>query len=434
MEKIIFVTLDYPENINEYLMLPSLDFALMSSIVKENGYDCELIDMRINHYNMKDLEEILLSVGEKNHIKLLCIESECSTHCNAIKAIKVCRKVLGNYVPIALRGEITTFLPIETLQRNAELNFALVGESEGSIEDILSWIAGARNLEDIRNIAYRDNAGKIIKSKNILDKKDLSLLPMPDRGIYDIKKYLKRDSETIVRSSRGCPGNCAFCIKTKMSSFRVFPIDRFCDELEELQNLGFESFFFSDDTFAFSDKRVEEFYNEVKKRNLKIRWTSNIRIKDINEYKIKRMKEIGAYRVFVGIETVNANTQNLVNKNLEIHEILDKIKILHKYNMEFHASFILGAPGDAEDDMFETAKFLKKIKPTLVTFNQLKLFPGTDLYNKPEKYNILPFDKFWFEKDDWAYYPSFGTIEMPPQKINEWSARLYKEFFLTPNV
>lgn len=66
--------------------------------------------------------------------------------------------------------------------------------------------------------------------------------------------------------------------------------------------------------------------------------------------------------------------------------------------MEFHASFIIGAPGDTEEDLMEIEKLLSEIKPTLVTFNQLKLFPGTDIYNSPEKYNILPFDPYWFEK------------------------------------
>ena len=144
-----------------------------------------------------------------------------------------------------------------------------------------------------------------------------------------------------------------------------------------------------------------------------IRWTSNLRIKDINEYKIKTMKELGAYRVFVGIETINSASQKLANKNLTKQEVMDKISILKKYNMEFHASFIIGAPGDTEEDLMEIEKLLSEIKPTLVTFNQLKLFPGTDIYNSPEKYNILPFDPYWFEKDDWVYYPVFGTKELP---------------------
>lgn len=65
--KVIFITLDYPTGINDYLILPSLDFAVMSSVVKENGDNCELIDMRINHYDMYQLEHLLTV---KNTIKI----------------------------------------------------------------------------------------------------------------------------------------------------------------------------------------------------------------------------------------------------------------------------------------------------------------------------------------------------------------------------
>ena len=119
-----------------------------------------------------------------------------------------------------------------------------------------------------------------------------------------------------------------------MSKFRLFTIKRFCDEIEILQRYGFQSFFFSDDTFAFSDQRLSDFAEEILKRKMHIRWTSNLRIKDINEYKIKTMKELGAYRVFVGIETINSASQKLANKNLTKQEVMDKISILKKYNME----------------------------------------------------------------------------------------------------
>lgn len=428
--KFVFITLDYPIEVNDYLMLPSLDFTTMSQVAKQNGVHCELVDMRINHFTMQELEKILIQKNKESKIDFICIESECCTHFNAVKAIKVCRHALGRAVLIGLRGEVTTFLPVQTLERNRELDIAFIGESELSLYDIIEWKKGNKKREEVRNICFRSsNDEVVINPREVLA--DLDKIPFPDREIYSVEQYRRRDSETIVRSSRGCPGKCSFCIKTKMAKFRLFSVERFCDEIEKLLTYGFRTFFFSDDTFAFSDNRLEEFAKEVRKRNLKIRWTSNLRIKDINDYKIRTMKELGAYRVFIGVETVNANSQKLANKNLTKEEIVEKISILHKYNMEFHSSFILGAPGDTEDDLIETEKLLQEIRPTLVTFNQIKLFPGTDIYMNPQKYNILPFDQYWFEKDDWVYYPAFGTKELPPEKINMWSKRLYKTFFNT---
>lgn len=218
---------------------------------------------------------------------------------------------------------------------------------------------------------------------------------MPYRKLYDIEKYLKRDSETIVRSSRGCPGNCLFCIKTRFENFQIFSMKRFVDEIEEMLNYGFKTFFFSDDTFAFSIQRLNDFAYEIKKRGLEIKWTSNIRIKDITEEKIKLMKELGAYRVFVGIETINKNSSNIIGKNLMKDEILEKLQILKDNDMQFQCIlFILGSPGDTEEDLEETIKFVKIIDPNIVTFNLIKIYPGLDLYNNPEKYKMIIPDKY----------------------------------------
>lgn len=107
--KVIFITLDYPTGINDYLILPSLDFAVMSSVVKENGDNCELIDMRINHYDMYQLEHLLIAKNKIEKIDLVCIESICNTHFNAVKAIKVCRHALGDDIVIAKRGSNNLF-------------------------------------------------------------------------------------------------------------------------------------------------------------------------------------------------------------------------------------------------------------------------------------------------------------------------------------
>lgn len=426
---IIFVAPDFPEKSNTYLMLPSLDLTIMSAALKEKGHNCSLIDMRINEYNFNDLKRILLTEERKEHIDLICIDGLVDTHCNVNKAIKTCKYVLRE-TPIALRGEVATFLPKEMLLRNYCLDYVMSGESEETILELVDYLSGkGGGLTDIMSLSFREKGtNEIVVNSKRISLKNLDELPYPDRNLYDIKKYLKRDSETIVRSSRGCPGNCAFCIYTKLTPFRLFSVQRFCDEIEELQRYGFESFFFSDYTFAFSDKRVEDFYQETQKRNLHVKFTSNIRIKDINEFKIKRMKEIGAYRVFVGIETINSNSSELINKNITKEEIIHKIEILKKYDIEYHGSFIIGNPGDTEDDLKATEELLGELNPTVVTFNHLKMMPGTDIYNRPNDFDILPFDPFWFEKDDWSYYPSAGTNQLPPDKILYWSERLAKAF------
>ena len=143
------------------------------------------------------------------------------------------------------------------------------------------------------------------------------------------------------------------------------------------------------------------------------------------------MKELGAYRVFIGIETLNSRTSTIINKNLSKEFILEKIKILKEHNMQFHASFILGNPGDVEDDLQQTIDFVKQVKPDLVTFNLIKIYPGLDLYKDPEKYGMVMDDPYWFESDRWTYDVVMGTRDLPPEVLKKWSKKMLYEYIIS---
>jgi len=420
---ILFILPNFPEGVKSYLILPSLEFSVMSSILKENGHKVSLLDMKINDYSICDLDRLLSDI----QYDFICIESTSQDHCEAVKVIKECKR-LNKDVPIALRGEISSFLPSECLEHIETLDYVMRFENEKTILALVNAIEESGNISNIPNIAYRMN-GEIIVTPLEKPIENLNDLPYPDRKMYDIKKYYDRSVETIVRSTRGCPGKCSFCNKTKLSPFREFSLERFCDEIEELISLGFSQFFFSDDSFSYSEARVKEFRDLVLARNLKIRFTSNMRIVDVTDEKIKYLKEAGAYRFFVGIETINANSSKKINKNLSKEKILEKIEIIKKYDLEVHASFIVGNPGDTKEDLAETANFINELKPTLISLNKLKPLPGTDIYMYPEKYGVKLKDKYWFENDEWTIEPSIcSTDELSAIEIDEWKRKLMISF------
>lgn len=422
--KILYIVPPFPNRVKEYLMLPSIELCINSNILKNHGHEVDLLDMKIDNLKLESCVEKIISFKPD----IVCIDDDPKTHCNTIKIVKLLKNCVSNKIKIAVRGEIVSAIPESVMERNPGIDFILRFDDDYSLLKIIESNYKHQNLLKIANIAFRINENEYYVTDVQKPTYELDSLPMPNRELYDIDKYLKRDTETIVKSCRGCPGNCLFCIKTRFESFRLFSVQRFCDEIEELLSHGFESFFFADDTFAFSDKRLDDFYDEVKKRKLKIKWTSNIRINDINEYKLKKMKEIGAYRVFVGIETINAATQKTINKNLNQNIIKEKLELLKKYDIEFHASFILGNPGDSEKDLKETIKFVKEIQPTLVTFNLIKVYPGLELYKNPEKYDIIMDDPYWYEKDLWSQKVVMGTKQLPPDILEKWSRYCLMEF------
>ena len=92
--------------------------------------------------------------------------------------------------------------------------------------------------------------------------------------------------------------------------------------------------------------------------------------------------------------------------------------------MEFHASLIVGNPGDTIEDLEHTSKFIRKIQPTLATFNTIKVYPGTPLYDNPDQYGILAEDMMWFENPDWNKRPMIYTKDLSPEQIAFYSRKM----------
>ena len=419
--KIAFVVPNFKNRTREYLMLPSIELCIMSSVLKENGHTVELVDMRINDMQPEEIVEILSELSPD----IVCVDDIPESHCSTKELLPIIRRSVSEKCLLCMIGEYVSLETELIMKRNKEVDFGLLYETDFVLLDLIAYLEGKKTIQSIPNIAYMDKNEVVI---NKIESVDLRLLPMPDRKLYDIGKYLARDSETIVKSSRGCPGKCLFCIKTKYEPFKTFSMERFCDEIEELQSYGFQSFFFSDDNFAFSMARLEEFKNELTRRNMKITWTSNLRIRDITEEKIKLMKALGAYRVFVGVETLNSQTSKVINKNLSKELIKEKIRIIKDNGLQFHASFILGNPNDTEEDLQETLDFVKEVQPDLVTFNLLQVYPGLDIYKNPDKYGIVMDDPYWFEKDTWTKQAVMGTVQLPPEVLQKWSQKMLYEY------
>ena len=375
---ILFVAPSFPGRVSEYLILPSLELCVMSAILKDDGHHVELYDMKIKHHTVEDAPAYFRSICAIPDF--VVFDDSPEVHYTTKSVLPYVRRIFP-HTKIALRGEIATFSPISTLMRNTEIDFLLLNDDDYALQKVIRRLLLQEDdiYADVDHIAYRRN-GEVVISQSKGRQYKLDELPYPDRQLYDIDAYLHRDSETIVRSSRGCPGRCEFCIKTRMAPFGVFSMKRFVDEIVELQEMGFESFF------------------------------------------------LGAYRVFVGIETINVETSKNIHKNISPNIIREKIRILKKYGMEFHASFIVGAPGDSEEDLMQTVDFVREIQPTIVTFNMLKVYPGLPYYDAPERYNVIMPDPYGYESEEWTRKCVMGTRELPPETIEKWSRRMLFEF------
>lgn len=414
----------HPRNFDmtqSFLKLPSLELCQIASVLKQNNYTYKLLDFNITNLEPNETTEILKAYNPK----IILIYSVESNHINALKMAKISRNIYKNAL-IGMNGIIVTFLDEYTLQ-NKNIDFIIRHDGDYVLKQMLEANCNFNKFTEITNLSY-SYKNKIYQ--NLYEPTKLSDLSVSDRELYDLRHYYNEQTEIILRSSRGCPSNCAFCVKTKFSKFSVFPMQHFFDEIDVLLRYGFKSFFFADDTFAFSMQRLNEFCEYYEKGSYSFKWESNLRLSDVSDELIRKMKEHGAYRVFLGFETVNSKANQLSNKSQNDLDMEHVVSVLKKYNMDFHASFIIGLPGDTKEDLEKTLDFVKKNKPSIVSFNRIKLYPGTDIFDNPSAYGIKYKDKFWFENDNWIKEQMACTEELDYNDIEYYSKKMMMEVVL----
>ena len=94
--------------------------------------------------------------------------------------------------------------------------------------------------------------------------------------------------------------------------------------------------------------------------------------------------------VELGLQTIHEATAKLINRGYELSVFNDAYKRLTDAGIKVVVHVIIGLPGESDDDILETVKYLAKLNPTLfgIKLQLLHVLKGTKL---AEMYNENPF-------------------------------------------
>ena len=193
-----------------------------------------------------------------------------------------------------------------------------------------------------------------------------------------------------------------------------------------------------DDTFSGDPNRAITICHEMQDRGIRTPWTSNMRAQDARPPVLEAMRDAGAYRVFIGFESIQKATLQLVKKGATPERMIEKAQLVKDAGLELHASFIVGAPGDTDETLAATLDYIRLLDPTVATFNVMEPRPGTDVYANPDRYGIQIPDPYWYESTGWLDLPVCRNEHLSQEQIRDWIERCYAEFcsphFRSPEV
>lgn len=260
------------------------------------------------------------------------------------------------------------------------VDYIVNGPGDNTFPELLTALESEdlKALSSIKNLIYNDQE-TIRKTpvEALLNQDELPDLPYRHLGsFYPIENYLSKTflgKKTLAyHSSMGCPFTCSFCAvvpiynakwKGKSAANMYKDISYFKEKFD------IDAIEFHDNNFFTSKKRVLEFSELVKNDNIK--WWGEGRIDTINLYndeELTKMHEAGCKMIFLGAETGNDAVLKQMNKGGTQSGQMIKDFALRLRNIgiipEF--SFVLGMPGDSEQQVYDQIlwdiNFIKEIK------------------------------------------------------------------------
>lgn len=424
--KILFVNPHYPHDPYTLLLHPPLCYGYMASLLKPAGHEVYHADLPFHGNTVESLLPFLESI-QPDMVGVTCVAQ---SYCQALEIARFV-KSWKSVVPVIIGGPHVSFIPREALERHSALDYVVLFDGEQPMLDLANALeahASTTQLAKIPGLAFRDG-GTIVVTEPTAPLLDLDSNPRPDRSIFEMERYLAYDYETVVMTARGCPSRCTFCSTTQSGRrFRWHSVGRICEEVQEVLEIGFSSIFFGDDTFSGHSQRTIEFCEDVINRGLDFPWTSNMRMTDAKPQVLEAIRRAGGYRVFMGFESIQPETLKLVKKGTTPERLYRTAQVVKAHDIELHAAFIIGAPGDTHESLDATLDFIRLVDPTVATFNVMEPRPGTDVYSHPERYGIYIPDPYWYEKSTWLDLPVCYSDTLSQEEIRCWVSRCYDEF------
>lgn len=370
---------------------PELGQLTLATILSNNGYDTELIDFdliymenKLKFYdNLEDNIEAMSNYVLAYNSKIISFYTMCNSYAFALKLAERIKKKSKDTV-IIFAGPHATATSKDTLKYFPYVDMVARGEGEGYIDSLIHNIINKESLGNIRGITYR-NGGNIIENQGAEVFCNLDSIPPYNDEI--IKRY-PLNEKFVLDVGRGCPFNCSFCTTNSFwnRNYRLKSCDHIISEILHINhNFGVYKFNLNHDMFTMDRKRVIEFCKKIKELKEDIIWGCSARIDTLDKELIHIMAEAGCERIYVGIETGSQRMQRIINKNLNLHQALDRLNEIKNTGMGTTISFIYGFADETEEDIRDTLKFIAKLYKIgfgEVQLHKLAPYPGTKEFDK----------------------------------------------------
>jgi anaerobic magnesium-protoporphyrin IX monomethyl ester cyclase len=360
-------------------------------------------------------------------------------------------------------GTHITPVPLETMRPYPSLDFALVGEPDLTIRDLLDHLEnrfderspeiikmfekhdpgykpslnedGTVNMRGIKGIAWRKGDEVTLNFPRPFVA-DLDDMPVPMHELLPLQSYRMpyiKGPFTFIVTSRGCPAGCTYCIKhvSYQYSARIRSPKLIMEELWQLKKLGINNIHMYADLFTVNRDQVIELCNLMIEEKIDIHWTSNSRVDYVDEEMLNLMGKAGCRLISWGIESGNEQILKHARKGAYPDKAERALRWAKQAGIMNWGYFIIGLPGETEETIRQTIDFAKKLPLDIALFHVAAPYPGTPFFFEVVENNWFRPGTRWeqvdMDKGTVLDYPNLSA-----ERLLYWQKRAFREWAFRP--
>ncbi|NOZ85804.1 MAG: radical SAM protein [Deltaproteobacteria bacterium] len=253
---------------------------------------------------------------------------------------------------------------------------------DGALFDFLGLDAIAilkDRFHDVRNAAYRAGRDILLRRKRPDSFFSLGRIrhDLLDQGMYRLPPLMTPPFASVL-CSFGCPYSCAYCNSGRNSlGYAIRDKDDLARELEDIKKNGISKVFFRDMNFP-ADGQAGQLLEVIRSKG-PFKWTCYARPDKVSEDLLMEMAASGCKLVQFGVESKSPELLGRLDRFLGPRSIETAFEAVKKAGMEAGAHFVLGLPGQSEQEVIETLKWAQSLDPAYVSFNLFQYRSGSKL-------------------------------------------------------
>lgn len=423
-----------PGTYADWYKRPVLGLAYISACLESKRINCRIFDAYFHSWSEEEL------ISRVEHFKPDIVGLTAMTHeiVQAAQVASLLKKQLA--APSIIGGCHVTALPEKTLEEFPTFDFAVYGEGEKTVLELLQYLEhGSPNLNTIKGLVFRNDKGYLCvnEPRPFLSSEELNALPYPAFHQYygdNPHALAAKDSCYVMFTSRGCPYSCSFCMRVLGRKIRRRSAQNVIQEIEHaIYQYGAHTFNFADDIFLSDNKNTRELLQLMIEKHLseRIKWSALTRANSVNPGLAALAKRAGCYRLEMGVESGEDKILKSIGKGIIVEQVKRAVAIIKEAGISLSTYFILGHPNETKETISKTIDLVVELNTDTIAVGIMVPYPGTKIFDMAlggeGGYRLL--------SRNWADYDKFDgraleIKDLPYRELAKWQRRALINFYL----